>query len=287
MIRIILGILGLMTAGFAGIFVKDVVKNPKDSNRMGAALGVGFVTDFFDTLGIGSFAPTTVLLKQFKLVDDRHIPGVLNVSHTIPVVLEAFIFIKVIEVEIVTLVSMLAAATIGAVVGAGIVSHLPEKKIQIGMGIALFVTASIMLAGKIGIMPSGAGNVAIGLTGIKLVIGVVANFILGALMTLGIGLYAPCMALIYMLGMSPKVAFPIMMGSCAFLMPAASIRFIKEGAYNRTVSLGITIGGIVGVVIAAYLVTGMPIDILTWIVIFVIYYASFTMIRDARKKESK
>lgn len=285
MLTMVLSVLGLMTAGFTGLFIKDVVKNPSDSDRFGAAFGVGFVTDFFDTLGIGSFAPTTILLKQFKLIEDRYLPGVLNISHTIPVVLEAFIFMKVIEVEAVTLVSMLAAAVFGAVVGAGVVAKLPEKKIQLVMGIALFVTATLMVLGKVGLMPSGGD--AIGLSGVKLVIAVVGNFILGALMTAGIGMYAPCMALIYMLGMSAKVAFPIMMGSCAFLMPAASVKFIKEGAYNRRVSLGITIGGVVGVVIAAYLVKTLPLDILTWIVIAVIYYASVTMIRDSKKEAIK
>ncbi|MEJ8554598.1 sulfite exporter TauE/SafE family protein [Tepidibacter sp. Z1-5] len=286
MINIVLGVLGVLTLWFAVVFVSDFMKN-KDNlethNTWGKVTSIGFATNFFDTLGIGSFAPTTALLKGFKQVQDRLLPGTLNVSCTIPVVLEAFIFITVIEMEPTTLVSMLAAATIGAYVGAGIVSKLPEKKVQLVMGVALFITALLMLAGQMNWMPGGGD--AIGLHGTKLIVAVVANFILGALMTAGIGLYAPCMALVYLLGMSPKVAFPIMMGSCAFLMPVASTKFVKEEAYDRRASMGITIGGIVGVLIAAYLVKSLPLDILKWLVIVVIFYTSATMLKSASKNK--
>ena len=285
MINIVLGILGVLTGWFGIEFGKDLVEN-KDNlegdTSWGTAGAIGAVTNFFDTLGIGSFAPTTALFKGFKQVKDKVLPGTLNVACTIPVVAEAFIFISVIEVETVTLVSMLASATIGAWVGAGIVSKLPEKKVQYGMAIALFVTASLMVAGQMGWMP--VGGEAIGLSGIKLGVAIVANFILGALMTLGIGMYAPCMALIYMLGMSAKVAFPIMMGSCAFLMPVASVKFIREGAYNRKASLAISIAGLIGVFIAAYIVKSLPLNILTWLVIGVIYYTSVVMFRSAKGK---
>jgi len=284
MLTAVLGVLGGLTAWFAAVFGMDFAKNQnnlEEHNSWGKVIAIGAFTNFFDTLGIGSFAPTTALLKAFKQTKDRVIPGTLNVSCTIPVVMEAFIFIKVIEVDTVTLVSMLAAATVGAWIGAGIVSKFPEKKIQTIMGVALLITAGLMAAGRLGIMPGGGE--AIGLTGTKLVIAIVGNFILGALMTAGIGLYAPCMALIYFLGMSPAVAFPIMMGSCAFLMPAASVKFVQQGAYDRRAAMGITIGGIGGVIVAAYLVKSLPLNILTWLVIGVILYTSITMLRSAAK----
>lgn len=289
MITGILGVLGLMTAWFGVAFAKDLSENKAametETNFVTSGL-IGFTTNFFDTLGIGSFAPTTALLRGFKQIHDRVLPGTLNVSCTLPVVAEAFIFITVIEVEPITLISMLAAATLGAYLGAGIVSNLPEKKIQMGMAVALLVTAFLMLSGQMGWMPGGGD--AIGLTGIRLVIAVVGNFILGALMTLGIGLYAPSMALVYLLGMSPAVAFPIMMGSCAFLMPVASIKFVKEGAYNRKASLAIATFGLVGVFIAAYIVKSLPLDVLRWLVIAVITYTSVTMFKSATKpSESK
>jgi uncharacterized membrane protein YfcA len=280
--------LGLFTAWFGFFFIKDFSTAKSNNNleqdtNFAASAAIGFTTNFFDTLGIGSFAPTTMLLRSFKQIHDRVLPGTLNVSCTIPVVAEAFIFISVIEVEPITLVSLLASAAVGAVLGAGIVSKWDEKKVQLVMGIALLATAFLMLSGQLGWTASLGTGTAIGLTGIKLVIAVVINFILGALMTAGIGLYAPCMAMIYMMGLSPKVAFPIMMGSCAFLMPPASVRFIKEGAYNKKASMAITIGGLVGVFIAAYIVKSLPIKILTYLVIVVVTYTAFTLLRDSRK----
>ena len=103
-------------------------------------------------------------------------------------------------------------------------------------------------------------------------------------MTLGIGLYAPCMALVYALGLSPLVAFPVMMGSCAYLMPAASVKFIKAGAYNRKATLMNIIFGVIGVVIAAYLVTGLSIAMLTKVVIAVVLYTAIKLLRDSKKK---
>lgn len=284
--NLVLGVLGIFTTGFAVVFGKDLVKHKDqfEEETSSAITGIiGFVVNFFDTLGIGSFAPTTAALRAFKQTKDKVIPGTLNVSCTIPVVIEAFMFISAIEVEPLTLISMLAAAVVGAVVGAGIVSKLPEKTIQLVMGIALLATALLMFAGQVGWIANLGTGEAIGLSGTKLIIAIIGNFILGALMTAGIGLYAPCMAFVYILGMSPRVAFPIMMGSCAFLMPAASIKFVKEGAYNRKASLAITIGGVIGVFIAAYLVKSLPLNILTWLVIVVVTYTGITLLRDSRK----
>ncbi|EJO5348215.1 sulfite exporter TauE/SafE family protein [Clostridium botulinum] len=285
MVKIVLGLLIILTVLFAFAFIKDYFKASKEGNLEKTsffALGaVGFITNFFDTLGIGSFAPTTALLKNFNLTKDRTLPGTLNVACTIPVAVEAILFINGIKVEPVTLFSLLAAATIGAVLGAGVVSKLDEKKVQFGMGIALIIVAIVMLLGQLKLMPAG-GN-AVGLHGTKLIIAIVGNFILGALMTLGIGLYAPCMALVYALGMSPKVAFPIMMGSCAFLMPAASLKFVKEGAYDRKASMAITIFGLIGVLIAYYLVKSLPLNILKWLVIIVIVYTAIMMFNSASK----
>jgi len=288
MVQAILGVLGAMTLWFGAIFVKDFAahKDELENNSWGITAGIGFIVNFFDTLGIGSFAPTTAMLKFFKQTKDRVIPGTLNVGCTVPVVLEAFIFIAVIDVEIITLVGMLASATAGAYLGAGIVAKFDERKVQLVMGFALLATAFLMTSGQMGWTASLGTGEAIGLTGGKLIFAIAANFVLGALMTAGVGLYAPCMALIYMLGMSPRVAFPIMMGSCAFLMPVASIKFIKEAAYDRKASMAITVAGAVGVFIAAYIVKSLPLNILAWLVIGVVLYTAVTMLRSAAKNKN-
>lgn len=281
MIKFVWISLAILTIWYSYVFIKDFLKhkNKLEPVSWWKAGLIGFVVNFFDVLGIGAFAPQTALLKFTKQTEDRVLPGTLNVANTLPVLIQAIIFITVIKVEPVTLILMLLSAAAGAISGAGIVSKLPEQKIRLTMGIALLVTAGFMLAGKMNWIQGGGTD--IGLHNMKLVIAIVVNFILGALMTAGIGLYAPCMALVFSLGLSPQVAFPIMMGSCAFLMPPASVKFIKEGAYNRKAAVAMALPGIIAVLIAALIVKSLPLDTLRWLVIIVIIYTSVVMLRAA------
>lgn len=244
----------------------------------GRGLLIGAVTNFFDTLGIGSFATTTTAFHHLRMVDDRVIPGTLNVGHTIPTVVQAFIYIAIIQVDIKTLILLIAAAVLGSWLGAGVVSGFSRIKVQTGLGICLAILGVVMLLRALQVVPGGE---ALGLTGVKLAIGITGNFILGALMTLGLGLYAPCLVMIALLGMAPTTAFPIMMGSCAFLMPIGGLRFVRTGAYNMKAAIGLAIGGIPGVLVAAYLVKSLPATMVSWLVVVVVAYASFTMLRAA------
>jgi uncharacterized membrane protein YfcA len=279
--------LAALATWYSIIFIRDLLKHQhqfEPVNRLKTGL-IGFVVNFFDVLGIGAFAPQTALLRLTRQTDDRVLPGTLNVANTLPVLIQAIIFVTVIKVEPATLISMLVAAAAGAILGAGIVSKLSERKIRTTMGLALLVTAAFMLAGKMEWIQGDGTD--IGLHGARLAIAVAVNFLLGALMTAGIGLYAPCMALVFALGLSPQIAFPIMMGSCAFLMPPASVRFIREGAYNRNAALTMAIPGMVAVLIAALIVKSLPLDTLRWLVIVVVVYTSAMMLRAGLSGQSK
>ena len=246
-------------------------------------IATGTLTDFLDTLGIGSFAVTTAIYKLGRMVPDRVIPGTMNSGHTLPTILEAFLYMAFIPVDVLTLVSMIAAAILGAWLGAGVVAHWSKRKVQIGMGLALLGAAALMLMTQLNLFPGGGE--AIGVRGVKFVIAIGGNFALGALMTLGIGLYAPCMILVSLLGMNPAAAFPIMMGSCAFLMPIGSLRFIRERAYSFRAALGLTLGGIPGVLLAAYIVRSLPLYAVRWLVIIVVLYTAAMMLWSAMSDE--
>jgi uncharacterized membrane protein YfcA len=245
-------------------------------------VAIGFVTNFFDTLGIGSFAPTTSAYKLLRLVRDEQIPGTLNVGHTPATVTQALIFIVAVTVEPTTLVPMIAASVIGAWLGAGKVARLPPRAIQVGMGFALLIAAALFTAYNLQLMPGGGD--AFGLQGGKLYLAVGVNFVLGALMTLGIGLYAPCLIMVSLLGMSPLAAFPIMMGSCAFLMPTAGMRFIAMGRFDPRAAMGLALGGIPAVLLAAFVVRKLPLEWLRWLVVVVVLIAAISMLRSAVKK---
>jgi len=246
-------------------------------------VGTGFITNFFDTLGLGSFATTTALFRKFSLVRDEKIPGTLNVGHTLPTIVQAFIYTKLVEVDPKTLILLIVASVLGAWIGAGVVANWSRKRIQFGMAIALFV-ASILLLFTL-LRPAPEGGALLGLTGTRLVLGFLGNFMLGALMTLGIGLYAPCMIMIALLGMNVKTAFPIMMGSCAFLMPVASARFIRERGFDLKASIGLLIGGIPAVLIAAFIVKSMNLTVMRWLVLVIVLYTATGLFRASRRQE--
>ena len=242
-------------------------------------LALGFVTNFFDTLGIGSFAPTTAAFKARKSVPDELIPGTLNVGHSLPTVLEAAIFVTAIKVEPTTLGLLVAAAVVGGWIGAGIVTGWDRRKIQRGMALALLVTAGFIVLRMVRFFPRGGDS--LGLEGAPLAVAVIGNFVFGALVTLGIGLYAPCMAMVSLLGMNPTAAFPIMMGSAACVMPMASVRFLRAGKFDRRAALGLTIGGVPGVLLAAFVVKSLPLEAVRVLVVVVISYTAARLWGDS------
>jgi uncharacterized membrane protein YfcA len=285
MVNVIWIILVLLSIWFIYVFGKDIIENKNNLEKVSwIKTGfIGFIVNFFDVLGIGAFAPQTALLKFTKQTSDKLIPGTMNVANTLPVLIQAIIFIQVVQVETTTLMVMFLTAMSGAILGADIMGKLSERNIRLTISVALLITAGFMFANKMHWI-KGEG-VAIGIYGWKLVIAGLVNFILGAMMTAGVGLYAPCMALVYLLGLSPQVAFPIMMGSCAFLMPPASFKFIKSGNYNKKAALGMAIPSIFAVLIAAFIIKSLPLDTLRWLVMIIIIYTSVTMFLAAIKKK--
>src|SRR5690242_17000713 len=279
-----IGYLAILVGGLRRPSRADESTGPKAA--MPTLLATGFVTNFFDTLGIGSFATTTTIFRHFKLVRDEDIPGTLNVGHTLPTIVQAYIYTTIVPVDSRTLISMILAAVLGAWLGAGVVAGWQRRRIQIGMGVVLPVLAFAMLLSKSQLGSLPGGGTLLGLAGTRLAIAVTTNFVLGALMTIGLGLYAPCMILVSLLGMNPTTAFPIMMGSCAFLMPVGSLRFIRERSYSLRNALGLAIGGVPGVLVAAYIVKSLPLGVVRWLVIAVVLYTAITMLMTAARDKS-
>jgi uncharacterized membrane protein YfcA len=274
--------LGAVTVAFVVLLWRGAARAARTGRVApdGRLIGIGAATNFFDYLGIGSFATTTSAFKLWKLVDDRVMPGTLNVGHTLPTVAQALISITIMQVDEVTLVLMIVAAVVGAWLGAGVVARWSRRKVQVGMGFCLLGAAALMLMTQLHLFPGGGE--ALGLSGFRLGLGLLGNFVLGALMTLGIGLYAPCLILISLLGMTPKSGFPIMMGACAFLMPVASARFVRAGSYDAKASLGLSLGGVPAVLLAAYVVKSLPLAAVRWLVVIVVVYTAISLLRAAR-----
>ena len=250
----------------------------------GPALGAAFVANFFDTLGIGSYATTTSMSKLWQLMPDEKIPGTLNVGYVMATVVQAVIFMTIIEVDFTTLVSIIGAAVVGAFMGAGVVSGFSRRQVQIGMGSALLVASGLMVLSMSGQGP--APGVALGLTGAKLGIAIGVSLVLGALMMLGIGFYGPCLIMISLLGMDPRVSYPIMMGACAFLMPSGSIQFIRKRSYDLRTAIAFLIAGPLAVLIAAPLVDQIPLFYLRILVLVVVLYTAIRMLVSAAQERA-
>jgi uncharacterized membrane protein YfcA len=248
------------------------------------AMGIAFIANFFDTLGIGSYATTTSMSKLWNVMPDERIPGTLNVGYVLATVVQAVIFMTIIEVDFTTLVCIIGAAVLGAFSGAGVVAGFSRRQVQIGMGSALLVASGLMVLSMSGQGP--APGVALGLSGVKLGIAIVISFVLGALMMLGIGFYGPCLIMISLLGMDPRVSYPIMMGACAFLMPAGSVQFIKKGSYDLRTAIAFLIAGPLAVLIAAPLVDSIPLFWLRILVLVVVLYTAIRMLTSAAQERA-
>jgi uncharacterized membrane protein YfcA len=278
-------LLALVTIFYLTVVVRELRRRAAAGENIKSAKsiwGVSFVANFFDTLGIGSYATTTSMFRQWRLVPDEKMPGTLNVGYVLPTVVQSYIYTTIVPVDPLTLALMIGAAVAGAWLGAGIVSSWPRRGVQIGMGLCLIGAAVLMTLSQLNITPSG--GTLLQLTGFKLFAAIAGNFLLGALMTLGIGLYAPCMILISLLGMNPTAAYPIMMGSCAFLMPFASVRFVRTGGFDPKALIGMTLAGIPAVLVAAFIVKALPLYAVKWLVVIVVGYTAINLLRAAQRE---
>ncbi|MGH8249136.1 MAG: permease [Steroidobacteraceae bacterium] len=245
------------------------------------SIALGAVANFFDTLGIGSFATTTAWIKFRELVPDSFIPATLNVGHALPTVAQSAIFLVILGVHVdpVLLASCILAAVAGSLVGVPLVVRAPVQVVQAIVGIALLIAACLYAMSNLELMP--IGGVARSLPVAQMYVAIAVHFVLGALMAFGIGLYAPSLILLSLLGLDPRLAFPIMASACAFLMPTTGFKFVRTDRINLKIVLGMALGGIPAVLVAAYVVKEMPIVWLRWGVVVVVLYAAYLLLRAA------
>ncbi|MEO5624815.1 MAG: sulfite exporter TauE/SafE family protein [Dokdonella sp.] len=275
---ILLASLGALALVFLGVLIAVALQR-RQLRPNTEAIALGAVTNFFDTLGIGSFAPTTAWLKLRSLVPDSFLPATLNSGHALPTVVQALIFIHLVRVDPVLLAACIAASVAGATLGAPLVVRLPVRTVQGIVGVAMLIACVLYTLANLGMLP--AGGDALVLPAPLLAIAIAAHFVLGALMSFGIGLYAPSLILLSLMGLSPAAAFPVMMGACAFLMPVSGMRFARADRIDLRVVLGLAVGGVPAVLLAAYVVKSLPLATLRWGVVVVVLYAAALLLRSA------
>jgi len=245
------------------------------------AIAVGAVVSFFDTLGIGSFAPTAAWLKLRKLVPDRLIPPTMLVGLTPPSMAEAIIFLILLGVMVdpVLLLGCVIALLMGGLLGAPLVARTRVWIVQLVVGIALVLAATAYVMTNLHLFPGGGTESSLPLA--LMVAAIVGNFVFGILLNYGVGNFAPSLVMFSLMGMDPRLAFPIMAGGAAITGAGASVRHIQIGQIDLRIVLGLAIGGIPAVLVAAFIVKTMPIETLRWLVIVVVLYAAAVMFRAA------
>lgn len=272
-----------------GLIARAYLKQKKPIfQRFGLGMLIGFITDFGDTLGIGSFATTTAAFRATHYIDDdRQLPGTLNAMHAIPVMIEALFFITAVKVELSTLLPMTTAAVVGAYVGTHVTKNWHAPTVQRVMSAALFIAVVIMIVRMI--TNPGADNALTvhGLHGWWLVLGIVFNLGVGILMTMGLGNYAPELIFFSLMGVNPAIAFPVMMLDAALIMPTTAWNVIKMDRISWRGFAGVTIGGIFGVIVAAKFFTSMDVQLLKLLIIVVSLWTAFGLFRDSFKQNWK
>jgi uncharacterized membrane protein YfcA len=275
-------VLVLLNVAFIATWIATAKRRHLHERPWPSDVVIGLVTGFLDTLGIGSYAQMTALFKLRGNPADELIPGTLNVSSSIPVFFSTLLFVIGVTVDPVLLACMVSSAAAGAWLGAGVVSRMRRRTIQLFMGSALLIAACFFAMTNLSLFPPAGTSMS--LAGWRFALAVAANFVLGALMCVGIGNYAPSMALLALLGMHPIAAYPIMIGSDGVLIPIASLGFFKSGRFSHRAALGLTAGGVVGTLSAFPLVSAIAahIALMRWLVMIVIVYAAVSMLRSAR-----
>ena len=271
--------LGLATLFYAVAFVRAANRRSAVPTLEGLVLGA--VTNFFDTLGIGSFAPTMAWFKFRKLVPDRLIPCTMIVGHTLPTMVQALIFLALLGVLVdpILLVGCTLSFLMGGLLGVPVVTRTRVWIVQVVVACGLILAALLYGLANLHMMPGGgtASSLPLSLT----IVAMVASFIIGVLLNFGIGNYAPTLVLLSLMGMDPRLCFPIMAASAGLTATATGFRYIAIGEVNLKLAAGMAIGGIPAVLVAAFIVKSMPVEMLRWGVIVVVLYAALVMLRSA------
>ena len=249
----------------------------------GEALILGAVVNFFDTFGISSFAQTTAWMKFRKMVPDRLIPPTMIAGLTPPAMAESIIFLILLGVKVdpVLLFGAAMATFAGGVVGAPLVVRARAWIVQMIVAIGLTMAGIAYVLGFLGMLPVGgtAAGLPMGLT----IIAIAVSFVLGLLANFGVGNYAPSLAILSLMGMDPHYCFPIMASGASLMGAGSSMRFIKVPEIDLKIVVGLALGGIPAVLVAALIVKKMDVDLLRYVITLVVFYTAIVMARSAAK----
>jgi len=275
----LLAVIAAAAVGFLSYWALTAPRHPARRAPTAEEIAVGAVSNFFDALGIGSFATSTSYFRLRRMVPDVEIPGTLNIGHAPAAIAEALIYITIVSVDPWLLAAMTAAMVLGSWIGAGVVVRIPKPLLLAVLGSGTLIAGVLFVAVNLDWLPGGGQ--AFALSGWRFWFAVVANFLLGSTMAAGIGMFGPCMIMLSLLGMHPRAAFPIMMSGGALQQMVSGTRYLKRGRYSFGTAVGLGLGGVFGVCLAAFVVRSLPVVALRWLVAVVALYVAADFLKSA------
>ena len=282
---VMLLVAGLSAAAFAyAVLLIRAARAAGQFSVRGEGVIVGAITNFFDTLGIGCFAPTIAWFRLRKLVPDRLIPMTMLSGYILPALLQGIIFMILLGVSVDPwlILACIVAMVTGGLFSPGLAARSPVRLIQAVVGFALLLAAFFYALSNLGLMPAGGEATSLPLD--KAAVAVGAHFLFGILLAFGVGNYAPTLALLSLLGMDPRLAFPIMAAAAGFAGVAAAATSMKLMKLDLRMALGLALGAIPAVLVAAFIVKEMPLSLLRWLVVVVVTYAGLTLLYAASRR---
>jgi uncharacterized membrane protein YfcA len=283
MLTLLLATLALAAVAYGFALARAAVISRQYVPRFEPIL-LGAVTNFFDTLGIGSFAPTMAWMRFRQMVPDRLMPLTMLAGYILPSVAQALIFLVLLGVRVDPwlIFACSVSMVIGGILGVPIALRLPIQVVQTIVGIALLVAAVFYALSNLDLMP--AGGTATTLAQPYFLIAVAAHLLFGILMSFGVGNYAPTLAMLSLFGMDPRLAFPIMACAASFAGCTSATRVIRDKRIDLRIAVGLTLGAIPAVLIAAFVVRDLPLTMLRWLVTAVVTYAGVSLLIAAARR---
>lgn len=277
MLTTILVIIGLASLYYAVVLARAAIA-ARAVPKLEAII-VGAVVNFFDALGIGSFATTTAWMRFRRTVPDKLIPPTMIAGLTPPVLAESVIFLILLGVLVdpILLFGCSVATLAGGLVGAPLVARARVWIVQLTVAIGLILAATAYVMTNLHLFPGG--GTATGLPPTQTAIAIAVSFVLGLLANFGVGNFAPTLVLLSLMGMDPRLCFPIMATGGSLMGIGSGIRHINIGQIDLRIVVGLALGGIPAVIVAALVVKSMPLELLRWLVLVVVVYAAVVLLK--------
>ncbi|MDP9162723.1 MAG: sulfite exporter TauE/SafE family protein [Pseudomonadota bacterium] len=283
MLTLLLVTLAAAALAYAALLLRGAIASNQVVPRLEPIL-LGAITNFLDTLGVGSFAPSMAWMRFRRLVPDRLIPLTMLAGYILPSVAQALIFLVLLGVRVDPwlIIGCSAAMIVGGVLGVPIALRSPIRRVQAIIGVALLMAASFYTLSNLGLMP--VGGTATSLSPTYFAIAIAAHLLFGILISFGVGNYAPTLAMLSLFGMDPHLAFPIMACAASFAGCASAARIVGNKSIDLRIAIGLTLGAVPAVLVAAFVVRDMPVTMLRWLVAAVVTYAGVALLITAARR---